>query len=435
VPPRSIHVVSDRYRALPPEQDPFYVSPFRRLARVHALMAAGDAVMAVALADSLFLSISPDAARSRVLLFILVSFVPFAVLTPFIGPFIDRMRGGRRMVVRIAAIVRFVVALGMIGRVDDLVLFPLALVALVLQKTYAVSKSALVPTVVRSEEELVEANSKLGLISGIVGAIVVVPAAVVQRVVGSNATLLFDAAVFLAAFVAATRLPAEVVAARPARERERIELHATSIRLAAAAMVTLRASVGFVFFHLAFWLRGQSAGTFWFGLALALAALATMAGNLLAPGLRRRLRVEVLLVGALGFVVLAAVGSALGGGVLAGVLLAPAVNFAAAIGRLAFESIVQRDAPDANRGRAFAQFELRFQLAWVCAGTVPVVIGLPGRSGPVVVGLLTTVGLVWYVSGLRSGTPPAPLRRRVRGERARDRAHRPRPGSASNPDE
>ena len=33
--------------------------------------------------------------------------------------------------------------------------------------------------------------------------------------------------------------------------------------------------------------------------------------------------------------------------------------------KLAFDSIVQRDAPDANRGRSFAKFETRFQIIWV----------------------------------------------------------------------
>jgi hypothetical protein len=235
-------------------------------------MSAGDAVMAVALADSLFLSISPDAARSKVLLFLAVSFAPFVVVAPLIGPMIDRMRGGRRMVVRLAAFLRIVIALLMVTRIDDVLLFPLAFAALVLQKTYAVSKSALVPTVVRSEPELVEANSKLGLISGIVGAIIVVPAAALQRLAGSEATLIFNAMVFAAALVAATMLPKEVVAAQPARARERQELHSPSIVLAASSMAFLRAAVGFLFFHLAFWLRDQALGTFWFGLAVVMAA-------------------------------------------------------------------------------------------------------------------------------------------------------------------
>ena len=55
-----------------------------------------------------------------------------------------------------------------------------------------------------------------------------------------------------------------------------------------------------------------------------------------------------------------------------GILLNVVVSFASAIGRLGFDSIVQRDAPDANQGRAFAQFETRFQFGWVAAGVVVV---------------------------------------------------------------
>ena len=62
------------------------MSPFRRLARTHALMTAGDVAMVVSLAGSLFFSISPDAARSKVLLYLLVSFAPFAIVAPLIGP-------------------------------------------------------------------------------------------------------------------------------------------------------------------------------------------------------------------------------------------------------------------------------------------------------------------------------------------------------------
>lgn len=430
-----------RHPPLPPQQDPRYSSPFQRLARVHGLMAAGDAVMAVALADSLFLSISPDAARSRVLLFLALSFAPFVVVAPLIGPFIDRLRGGRRMVVRLVAIARLVIALVMVTAIDDYLLFPLAFAALVLQKTYAVSKSALVPTVVRSEAELVEANSKLGLISGIVGAIIVVPAGVVQLLIGSQATLVFNGMVFGAALVAATRLPKEVVAAQPARARERRELHAPSIVLAASALAYMRAAVGFLFFHLAFWLRDQDAGTLWFGLAVGLSALGTMVGNVIAPQLRKVLRVELMLIGALGLVVLTGSFTALMGGVGAGVLLAASVNMAAAVGRLAFESIVQRDAPDANRGRTFAQFEVRFQLGWVAAGIVPVLITLPGAVGYLIVAVFGAFAVALYVRGnrmVRAGRALPPtfssrardrLMPRDRDAPARGQERRPRPPS------
>jgi len=405
-------------------------------------MASGDAVMAVALADSLFLSISPDVARDKVLQFLAISFIPFAVVAPLIGPFIDTMRGGRRMVIGIAALLRVALAVAMIGRVDDLVLFPLAFAALVLQKTYAVSKSALVPTVVRNEEELVEANSKLGLLSGLMGAAVAVPAVIVQRWVGSDATLTLNAVVFGLALFAAARLPREAVAPRPVAALERLELSSPSIVLGAAAMMALRAAVGFVFFHLAFWLRSQDSGTIWFGLALTVSVLATMGGNILAPLLRRHLPVELLLMGALGLVALGAFGVAFAGGVRAAVALAALTNLAAAVGRLAFEAVVQRDAPDANRGRAFATFEVRFQLAWVVAGLAPVLISFSDTLGPLVVALLAGLTLVHYVRGqrvVRRGLALGPsnldrlkrLRTRSRDERATGREHRPPPESAA----
>ena len=63
------------------------------------------------------------------------------------------------------------------------------------------------------------------------------------------------------------------------------------------------------------------------------------------------------------------------------------LNFAASIGRLSFESIVQRDAPGANQGRAFARFETRFQLAWALAAFIAVAIQVPGEVGFLIVGV------------------------------------------------
>jgi hypothetical protein len=63
-------------------------------------------------------------------------------------------------------------------------------------------------------------------------------------------------------------------------------------------------------------------------------------------------------------------------------VVACAVSVGAASGRLAFDSLVQREAPEAARGRTFARFETRFQLAWVGGAFIPSAIpGLPGRLG------------------------------------------------------
>ena len=64
----------------------FVASPFTRLARTHGLMVAGDTFVAVALAGSLFFDITPDAARWRIALYLLLTVAPFAVVAPWWAP-------------------------------------------------------------------------------------------------------------------------------------------------------------------------------------------------------------------------------------------------------------------------------------------------------------------------------------------------------------
>lgn len=403
-------------------------------------MAAGEAVMAISLAGSLFFSIRPGEARGKVLLFLALSIAPFAIVAPLIGPVIDRMAGGRRLVVQMAAIGRCVVAVLMMLYLDSLLLFPLAFTALVLSKTYAVSKSALVPTVVASEHELVEANSKLGIISGLVGFVAAIPAGLLQ-LISPKATLGLDALIFLAAFFTAAGLPRGVVAAGRQGIQEKEELRSTAIVLAASAMGLMRASVGFLFFHLAFWLRDQAAGTAWFALGVAFAGVGTLVGNFVGPRVRRATREELMLTGALAVTALAGLGAALVGGVLAAVVLMGMVNMSGAISKLAFDSIVQRDAPDANQGRAFAQFEAKFQLAWVMAGMVPVLLPIPGAVGFAMVGALALFAMVTYLVSMRRmhlgrslpETLTSKARREVRRRVEQRRENTPTAGSRPPP--
>merc|ERR1712034_17718 len=114
------------------------VSPFTRFARMHAIGAMSDAMIAVALASSIFFSIDPDAARWRVAVYLVLTIAPFAVVTPLIGPLVDSVGRG-------------LIAWQMATNLDGLLLFPLAFGLLVLQKGYSVAKSAVVPSLVRNE--------------------------------------------------------------------------------------------------------------------------------------------------------------------------------------------------------------------------------------------------------------------------------------------
>ena len=389
-------------------------------------MMGGDAAMIVALADSLFFDIDLDAARSRVLLFLVIGFAPFLVVAPLIGPLIDRVAGGRRLVIQVVALSRVVLTLLTAQYLDALALFPLVFASLVLQKTYAVSKSAIVPSTVRSEDELVEANSKLGLIAGITGAVAVVPAGILLQIVGSSATLVYGAIIFACAFVAATRLSPDIVASDAVGATEISELHSSNIQLGAIAMTVLRGLVGFTFFHLAFWLRSQDRGTIWFAAVVGVSALASMVGNAVASMLRVRVREETMLTVALLVCAGAGLGVSVLGGPVGAVVLAAVLNLMAALGRLNFESIVQRDAPGANRGRAFAVFETRFQLSWAVGAFVAVALQVSGTIGFLIVGVVAVATSIHVLGRSRTGGTDDQRVSRRRPERARARAPRSR---------
>src|SRR5690242_18447106 len=104
-PRRSQDVESRGWRPLrPPAGDAarsvsLEASPFSRLAITHAFMVAGDTLVTMALAGSLFFGVKPDAARSKVALYLLLTMAPFAAVAPLVGPALDRSRGGRRLIV------------------------------------------------------------------------------------------------------------------------------------------------------------------------------------------------------------------------------------------------------------------------------------------------------------------------------------------------
>jgi MFS family permease len=381
----------------------FVVTPFTRLARTHAATVAGDTLITLALADSLFLSIDPDAARSRVALYLALTMAPFAVVAPLIGPTLDRVKGGRRWMVIVANALRAVLAILMIRDIDSLLLFPEAFAVLVLSKSYHVAKSAIVPTVVRSDDELVEANAKLSFLSGVVTFAAAIPAGIAATIAGSEAVLVLAAAACAVAAVLGVRIPATQVAEDDTSQTERDELRGGGIVLAASAMGLMRGIVGFLTFLIAFYLRGTGAAAWEFGLVLAASGVGSLLGALVAPAMRRASVAEERIVQiVLGITTVAAVLAAWTGGLAAAATLAACVGVSASSAKLAFDSVVQRDAPDANRGRSFAKFETRFQLTWVVGAFIPVIVSIPVQIGFLVVAVCGGFALFSYVAGLRA---------------------------------
>ncbi len=132
--------------------------PFGRLALVQVLMLAGDTLVTISLAGSLFFSLSPNAAKSKVLLYLLLTLAPFAIVSPLLGPLIDRSRGARRLMVVFSALGRATLCPFMARDIHSLLLFPEAFLILVLSKLYLVTRGALVPEMAA----LTEARSRPG---------------------------------------------------------------------------------------------------------------------------------------------------------------------------------------------------------------------------------------------------------------------------------
>jgi len=82
-------------------------------------------------------------------------------------------------------------------------------------------------------------------------------------------------------------------------------------------------------------------------------------------------------------------------------LAALSIGIGAAAGRLGFDSLLQRDGPDAARGRAFAKFETRFQLVWVIGGMIAI-IPFAKQMGLLLLALVLGFAAVSYVAALRA---------------------------------
>ncbi len=402
---------------------PWALSPFSRLARAHAASVSGDALFAIGLAGSVFFSLDFNSARWRVALYLVLTIAPFAVAAPLIGPAIDRIKGGRRWIIVGSLASRAILCALVVRHMGTVWFYPEAFGMLVLQKVYSISKSAVVPGTVTSDEELVEANSKLTVLSALAVVVAAVPGGILLKVGGGGWSVGLGAIVFGVGTVLALRLTPTTVAAQPADEAEKQELRSAGILLASSAMSLMRGVVGFLSFMLAFAIKEN--GALWeLGLVAVFAQFGFFCGAVAAPRVRKlateeRILLAALIITAAGGVVTAVVGGLLGAAVLS--MLVGATGSAA---KQAFDAIVQRDAPDANRGRSFARFETRFQLVWVIGALIPIVIPIPPSVGFAMIAVASLVAVVSYIIGLRRiGRGEIPVRR--------DWRRRPVPGAGA----
>jgi hypothetical protein len=185
------------------------------LIELSAAGSAGDGFVAVALAGTLFFSTSVTQARGRVALALIVTMAPFALLAPFVGPALDRVRQGRRYILAGTVLARGLLCWGMSSAAlhgDAVTLFPAAFGVLLLQKAYGVTRASVTPRLLPREITLVTANARCALASLIATSVGVPVAAGIDHIAGGGGrgaawVLGIATLIYLAAIVPALRLP------------------------------------------------------------------------------------------------------------------------------------------------------------------------------------------------------------------------------------
>ena len=175
---------------------------------LNAVVATGDLLVTVALATSLFFSLQPGEARSKVALYLVVTMVPFVLLAPVIGPLLDRLRGGRRFAMALTALIRGLLALVLAKTIagGSLAIYPAAFGILAASRAYGVSRSAVIPRVLPSGTSLVRANSRINLFT-LFATLAATPIGYGLGKLSAAAPLVLAALVFFVGTAMALRLP------------------------------------------------------------------------------------------------------------------------------------------------------------------------------------------------------------------------------------
>ncbi|MCA1222703.1 MFS transporter, partial [Streptomyces sp. 8L] len=195
-----------------------------KLIELHAVNGAGDVMITVALASTVFFSVPTDEARGRVALYLGITMAPFTLLAPVIGPILDRLPHGRRAAMAIAMLARAVLSIAMSGAVatGGIELYPAALGCLVASKAYGVVRSAVVPRLLPPRFPLVKANSRVTL-AGLLATGVAAPLGAGLHQVGAQWPLYGACVIFLGGTYLAFSMPSKVDSAKGERTAHLVE--------------------------------------------------------------------------------------------------------------------------------------------------------------------------------------------------------------------
>jgi hypothetical protein len=402
-------------------------SGLSRLIYLHSANAAGDAAVAISLATTVFFAGATSDARGQVALFLGLTMLPFAIVAPLIGPFLDRFSHGRRWAIGATFAIRAFLCWVLAGAVadDSALLYPAALGVLVASKAYGVTRAAAVPRLLPDGFTLVKANGRVSL-AGMVGAAASAPIAGLAASVGSEWALRYAFLVFVVGTIAAIRLPEKVDSSAGEQQmslRSEDGSQRRGTQIPSDVAFALRANCGprwlsgFLILFLAFLLRehpmegwedrpeilvglvigAAGAGN---GLAVLLAAL--------AKKIKPAITVVVMLVLAAAMVILTAVLYSL----VTLVALGLVAGLAQSLAKLSLDATIQDGVPRHIQASAFARSDTTVQLAWVIGGFVGIAMPLNARLGLSVAGIVLVGWTLFVLSSMprKGGRAPAPAR-------------------------
>ncbi len=405
-------------------------SGLSRLIELHAFNAAGDTAVAISLAGTLFFQVPSGEARDQVALFLALTMLPFAIVAPLIGPFLDRFTHGRRWAIGTTMAIRAFLCWALATAVvtESSWLFPAALGVLVSSKAYGVTKAAAAPRLVPEGITLVKGNARISL-AGVIGAAISAPIAGLASTIGPEWSLRYGFLVFIGATILAILLPSKVDSAAG---EQRLELlpgpsakanpQRQTLRIPPAVAFALRANCGprwlsgFLTMFMAFLLRDnpidgwEDRPELLLGLVIGAAGLGNTLGIGIASLLKRinpAVTVVLALLADTVMVLLAGMFYSL----IALVALGLTVGLAQSLAKLSLDSTIQRDVPERVQTSAFARSDTMLQLAWVVGGFVGIAMPLKPVLG---LGIGFVVLAVWTVFVLAN--PPG--RRRARMQTA-----------------
>ena len=382
---------------------------FRRLAESHTAAVAGDTLITMSLAGTLFFQVPSSEARDKMALYLLLTLAPFTLIGPLLTRVFRRFPTAYRAGIILSTAARTLVAIAMlIVGLDTFWLFPLAFVLLVFSRIHGIGRGSLMPVVIDDPLELVSANARLARIGILSSAVVALPGALLVAIAPWMA-ITAAAFLFAAGTVAGVQLP-EVPAEESAAGWRRRARAPRGIRLARVATAGARFLNGYLLLLVAFAFRDVDAAVADFGALLGAAGVGFLIASFISPWLERRLREEPMVVAALAIEAAAAFVAAQIFGLPAAAALAGAAGLAWGTAKFGYDGLLQSTVPSADRGHAFTVSESIFQSAWVVGALLPVIIVIPIGLGLALAGIGALLAQLVYISGLL--VPLAEARRR-----------------------